>query len=210
MASTRLTTHIRDSLMNSLLKRAFKKRGEDLVKRCADYADRLYRDAMGKDLAQITALPDGWLQSDDDIKVQLGAEIKQVHFIGTLGNWGLPDIFRNAGIVENTDKKWRRFPSKLKGAVVKQYPGDHALVEEFQKLDNEWNELKGEMERAKKVAMAAMNSVSTVKKLIDVWPEVEEFAKHYLEDGERKAILPAIPRDQLNTLLNLPPEEQAA
>lgn len=210
MASTRLTTHIRDSLMNSLLKRAFKKRGEDLVKRCAGYADRLYRDAMSKDLVQINALPDGWLQSASAIKVQLGAEIKQVHFTGTLSNWGLPDIFRNAGIVESTDQKRRRFPAKLGGAVVKQYPGDHELVEEFQKLDNEWNELKGEMERAKKVAMVAMNSVSTVKKLIDVWPEVEEFAKHYLEDGERKAILPAIPRDQLNTLLNLPPEEQAA
>lgn len=210
MASTRLTNPIRDSLMNSLLKRAFKKRGEDLIKRCVDYADRLYRDAMGKDLAQISALPDGWLQTDDDIKVQLGAEIKQVHFTGTLGNWGLPDVFRNAGITENTDRKWQRFPTKLKGQVVKQYPGDHKLVEEFQQLDSEWNDLKAEMERAKKVAMAAMNSVSTVKKLIDVWPEVEEFAKHYLEDGERKAILPAIPRDQLNTLLNLPPEEKAA
>lgn len=210
MASARLTNPIRDSLMNSLLKRAFKKRGTDLIKRCADFADRLYKDAMGKDLAQIEALPDGWLQSDDDIKVQLGAEIKQVHFVGSLANWGLPDIFRNAGVVEITDKKWRRFPSKFKGAVVKQYPGTHALVEEFQKLDNEWNELKAEMEKAKKVAMAAMNSVSTVKKLIDVWPEVEEFAKHYLEDGERKAILPAIPRDQLNILLNLPPEEKAA
>jgi len=210
MASARLTNPIRDSLMNSLLKRAFKKRGTDLIKRCADYADRLYRDAMGKDLAQIDALPDGWLQTDDGVKVQLGAEIKQVHFVGTLGSYGLPDIFRNAGIVELSDKKWRRFPSKLKGQVTKQYPGDHALVEEFQKLDNEWNELTGEMERAKRVAMAAMNSVSTVKKLINVWPEVEEFAKHYLEDGERKAILPAIPRDQLNTLLNLPPEEKAA
>lgn len=210
MASTRLTTHIRDSLMNSLLKRAFRAKGEDLIKRCADYAQRLYRDAMGSNLAQINALPDGWLQTDDDIKVQLGAEIEQIHFTGTLNNWGLPDVFRNAGITEDSDRKWQRFPSKWKGSVVKQYPGDHALVEEFQKLDNEWNELKTEMERSKKVAMAAMTSVSTVKKLIDVWPEVEEFAKHYLEDGERKAILPAIPRDQLNTLLNLPPEEQAA
>lgn len=210
MASTRLTTHIRDSLMNSLLKRAFKKKGEDLIKRCADYAQRLYRDAMGSNLAQIAALPEGWFQTDDDIKVQLGAEIKQIRFTGTLANWSLPDIFRNAAITELTDQKWQRFPSKWEDSVVKQYPGDHALVEEFQRLDGEWNELNNEMERAKKVAMAAMNSVSTVKKLIDVWPEVEEFAKHYLEDGERKAILPAIPRDQLNTLLNLPPEEKVA
>lgn len=206
MASTRLTTAIRESLMNSLLKRAFMKRGNDMIAVRADYARRLYEDAMGKNLAQIEALPKGWLVTDTDIKVQLGAEIKSVYFGGTLSSYGLPDNVRKCGVV--TERTEYRFPYHLVNQVVKQYPGDHPLVAEFQKLDNEWSEFVGEVNRTRKVAMTAMESVSTVKKLIDVWPEVEEFAKHYLEDGERKAILPAIPRDQLNTLLNLPPEDQ--
>jgi hypothetical protein len=208
MASTRLTNHIRDSLMNSLLQRAFKAKGEDLIERCADYAERLYRDAMGSNLLQINALPEGWLPTDDDIKVQLGGEFETIYFSGALNRWALPEVFRRAGVTKLDDRRWKRFPNKWKGSVVKQYPGDHAVVGEFQKLDDDWNELETEMERARKVALAAMSSVSTVKKLIDIWPEVEEFAKHYLVDGERKAILPAISRDQLNTMLNLPPEEK--
>lgn len=205
---TRMTQPIRDALLSKLLRRAFAQRGNDLITRCADFAQRLYRDAMGPNLAQIDALPDGWLTTDNDIKVQLGADVKSVYFSGKLYNWALPETFRKSGITSE-DEIWMRFPEKFKDRVVKQYPGDHALVTEFQKLDNEWNDLSLEISNAMRSAKAAMESVSTVKKLITIWPEVEEFAKEYLENGEQKAILPAIPREHLNNILNLPPENAA-
>ena len=205
MASTRLTNNIRDALLGKLLTRAFKPKGDALIKKAVDFAERLYRDALKYDLARIDALPEGWLPTDDDIKVQLGAQITNIRFRGSLNQYGLGPSFDKAGI-NRPDIPNKRFPASKKGQVVAQYPRIHKLVEEFLQLQNEFKELREEIENAKRTAQGALDSVSTVKKLIEVWPEVEEFAKHYLVDGERKAVLPAIPRDRLNTILNLPPE----
>lgn len=206
---TRLTNSIKDALMSDLLKRAFKKRGDEMIARNVDYAHRLYEDALAPHLKLINSLPKGWLELDDDIKIQLGAEIKQIRFVGTLAAWCLTDDMRKAGIEIQRDKQYKPFPSIYKSACVKPYPGDHPLVLEYDKLKNDWDDLHSEIREAAATARGAMDSVSTVKKLIEVWPEVETLATKYLEDGERKAILPAIPRAQLNTLLDLPPEEAA-
>lgn len=206
---TRLTNSIKDALMGDLLKRAFKERGDEMIARNVDYAHRLYEDALAPHLKLINSLPRGWLATDDDIKVQLGAEIKQIKFHGGLIHWSLTEDMRKAGIKLQSDV-YKPFPSLYKGQCVKQYPGDHPLVIEYQKLMDGWNDLHAAIREAGLTARGAMDSVSTVKKLIEVWPEVETLAREYLEEGERKAILPAIPRAQLNTLLDLPPEEQAA
>lgn len=206
--STRLSNNIKEALLRQLLPRAFKARGEELVKRSADYADRLYRDALAAELTLISSLPEGWLLTDDDIKVQLGAGVVQVKFRGDLDGQNMGE--RRWGGFDLLEVPNRRFPSNKKAAVVKVYPGDHPLVQEYRDLSAQWEGLNEEIGRARRAARNAMDSVSTVKKLIDVWPEVEEFAKHYLEDGDRKAVLPAIPREHLNKVLVLPPQEKAA
>lgn len=207
---TRLTTSIKDALLGDLLKRAFKQRGDEMIARNVDYAHRLYEDALAPHLKLIYSLPKGWLDTEDSIKVQLGAEIKGIRFHGGLSNWSLTEDMRKAGIKFQTDRGDKPFPRLYRSQVVKQYPGDHPLVIEYQKLMDEWNDLHAAIREAGLTARGAMDSVTTVKKLIEVWPEVETLAREYLEEGERKAILPAIPRAQLNTLLDLPPEEQAA
>lgn len=204
---TRLTNSIKDALLGDLLKRAFKERGDEVIARNVDYAHRLYEDAFAPHLKLIKSLPKGWLETDDSIKVQLGAEIKQIRFGGGLANWTETEDMRKAGIKVQT--LYKPFPSLYRRQVIKQYPGDHALVTEYQKLTDEWNDLHAAIREAAVAAKTAMDSVSTVKKLIEVWPEVETLAREYLEEGERRAILPAIPRAQLNTLLDLPPEEAA-
>ena len=49
----------------------------------------------------------------------------------------------------------------------------------------------------------ALGSVTTIQKLIMIWPEVEAFAAPYLQ--EKTAILPVIARERLNDALGLPP-----
>ena len=57
-------------------------------------------------------------------------------------------------------------------------------------------------------AKATLASVSTISKLIDVGPEARVFAEKYAVQGEAKAILPAIPRRELNNALGLPPASE--
>ena len=207
--SQRLTNSIRDKLQEQLLQRAFKKRAQDLVNRCALFAIRVYEDAFARDLKQIKGLPNGWLGTDTDIKVMMSGQMTVLRFWGTLDECRFGDGFKQAG-VDYYKKNDLPFPYKKRGQVCGQYDGTHALAIEYDAIKHEVAELEGEIHRARKTARAAMDAVGTVERLIKIWPEVEEFAKTYLRDGEQKALLPAIPRAELNAALNLPPEEKAA
>lgn len=209
MASTRLTTHIRDALLKKLLERAFKTRCEDFLKWAAAFAVKVHADVFGDDLAKMKALPKGWLPTDDDIMVRFGGDQTRLSFRGSLGTGGIPDIFRRCG-APGGDNVYLVLTTDKKNTTAKVYNARDDLAAEYEAFINERKDLVEEIERAARTAKAAMDSCTTIQKLIAVWPEVEEFAKEFLVDGERKALLPDIPRSQLNAILNLPPEEQAA
>lgn len=209
MASTRLTTPIRDALLEKLLERAFKTRCEDFLKRAATFAVKVHADVFGDDLAKMKALPKGWLPTDDDIMVRFGGDQTRLSFRGSLGSCGIPDIFRQCGALGG-DNVYLVFTSATQNSTAKVYNARDALATEYEAFINERKDLVEEIGRAARTVRAALNSVRTIQKLIDIWPEVEEFAKEFLVDGERKALLPDVPRAQLNAILNLPPEEQAA
>jgi len=209
MATTRLTNNIRESLCKKLMHRAFNERAQDVIDDCADFAHRLYRDAMGRDrLKIIEKLPDGWLPTTERVKVVFGGEHTEVRLSGSLESWGRSNEFASAGAKLVTEGEKLPIPRKMVDSVLKQYEPDHKLTVERVKLVDRKDELEAEIRSAERTAMNAMNSVTTVKKLIEVWPEVEEFAKTYLVDGDRKAVLPSIPRQELNTALGLPPSKK--
>lgn len=209
--AARLTRPIRDAITKKLLHRAFKDRAQAVVDRQADFARRVYEDALKPHLAAIAAVPAGWLPTDDDIKVSFGSEYTQLDFGNGL-SYSIHHTLRACGAERISDKGGNRlelpFPSKFKGQCMKVYDASHPLAEEFRNLQVEQEALVAEVEKAQRTMKATLESVTTVKKLIDVWPEVEEFARPYLYNGERKAILPAIPRAELNAALGLPPGEK--
>lgn len=211
MATTRLTQPIREAIMKKLLHRAFLDRAQAVVDRQADFARRVYEDALKPHLTSIAAVPAGWLPTDDDIKVSFGTDYTQLDF-GSGLSYSVHATLRACGAKALTGPGGNRvelpFPSKFRGQCLKVYDHKHPLAEEFRDLQVEQEALVAEVEKAQRTMKATLESVTTVKKLIEVWPEVEEFAKHYLESGERKAILPAIPRAELNKALGLPPQEK--
>lgn len=217
MAAARLTKNIREALLRQLITRAFRDRAQALVQRSSDFAVRVYEDAMAPHLKAIRALPPGWLVSDDDVKVQFAGDMARLCFNGTLGSGSLDSEFRQAGAKEvdvpgsvkgSFNRPNMPFPKKYQGQCVKVYDATEPLAEEYTQLTREVEDLKAEVKAASRAATVAMESVTTVGKLIEVWPEVEEFARAYLHNGERKAVLPAIPRAELNAALGLPPGEK--
>lgn len=211
MTAARLTRNIREALMKKLITRAFQERAQAMVERQCDFAHRVYQDALKPHLDRIAAIPEGWLPTDDDIKVSFGSDYTQLDFGNGL-SYSIHHALRSAGAKPRQTKAGNRlelpFPSKFRGQCAKVYDHAHPLTEEFNNLTVEQEQLVADIEKAQRVTKATLESVTTVKKLIDVWPEVEEFAKHYLDNGERKAVLPAIPRADLNAQLGLPPAER--
>lgn len=200
----RLTNSIREAIGEKLIKRAFQTKAQEAVKDAAAFAIKVYEDALRDDLPTIRTLKEGWLPTDNDIKVQFGAEVIAIKFNGQWDDYSLDSRLKMAG-AEVLDKSHFPFPSRKKGTVVKIYSATDPLAEEFDKMKSRYAAVIEEIRKAYADAMRAMNQVSSVKKLMEVWPEVTVIAMDYMEAGERKAILPAVPRAELNKALGLPP-----
>lgn len=80
-------------------------------------------------------------------------------------------------------------------------PEGHPLVAEFYALEAESKELDDRADTIKRSVGAACSKVTTVKKLLELWPEAVEL----LPAPEQKAAnLPALPAADLNALIGLP------
>lgn len=210
MASTRLTNSMRDSLMEALMRRAFKSQCEDWAQRFSKFVLKVHAGIYGDDLPRMEALPEGWLPKNREIKVRFGGDAVRLSTTGEFNSqasysvkW--PEEFRACEASKNAIKLMvHTYHNNDREAGV--FDARHPLSAEYQAFMNELTDLQEKIGGAKRTARAALDSVHTIQKLIEVWPEVEVFAKEYLVHGERKALLPDIPRAQLNSVLGLPPE----
>lgn len=84
---------------------------------------------------------------------------------------------------------------------------DDPLVQQFHDLTNAEKDLRDRRATLKAQVRAALNSVTTVKKLLAVWPEAKELLPKNLE--EAKVNLPALAVNDLNAMIGLPTEEAA-
>lgn len=82
------------------------------------------------------------------------------------------------------------------------FAADHPLVLQFGQLENRKSDLKSRRATLKQQVQAVLGSVTTVKKLLEVWPEAKELLPHNLE--EAKLQLPALPIADVNALIGLP------
>lgn len=203
---TRLSTNIKESLWKGLCERSFKKQAEAIVKEQADFAARVYDECFSeKDRKRMYDLPEGWLVTNHYIKVQIASSTFQLHFWGSGTNYSIPEGMKKAG-AKVLDIPNKRFPARLKGSTCGVFDGGSPIAEAWTTLQHKQIDLCETIDDAKRAANVVMNSATTVRRLIDIWPEADEFAKKYLDNGERKVLLPAVSVERLNALLGLPPE----
>lgn len=83
-------------------------------------------------------------------------------------------------------------------------PADHPLTIEFEALETLDADLKDRRDKLKYDVRAMVNSVSTVARLLAVWPEAKELIPTYATQPKN---LPAVNVDNLNAAIGLPTEE---
>ncbi|EMJ6797686.1 hypothetical protein RGI81_003615 [Morganella morganii] len=88
------------------------------------------------------------------------------------------------------------------------FPADHELSKRFAQIVDKESSIEKKEAEIKANVKAALDSVTTIKKLISVWPEVKEI----LPEGEQEqqTSLPAVKVENLNSLIGLPTESEAA
>lgn len=195
MASTKLTNWIREQIVADLMAHRFTKACDKLVKDRAALAVKVYRDFYSRSLlAKIEALPEGWLPTGSDITAQFSGRVDSLAFSGAV--YGLVSKYRT-----KTDAAFRPFLSKDVGRVVAVYDASHPLAIIHAELAGRQKELTEQIEAARRQAEVAVNSATTINRLIELWPEVEPFARKH---ESAKVPLPALPTSELNALLDLP------
>ncbi|OON35643.1 hypothetical protein BTJ39_22480 [Izhakiella australiensis] len=87
------------------------------------------------------------------------------------------------------------------------FAADHEISLKFDILLAEQSIANKRKEDIEKTVWAALNSVTTLKRLIDVWPESQELIPE--KAGSVNAALPALKVEDLNKMIGLPTSEAA-
>ncbi len=202
MASTRLTTSIREHIAKLALSHRFADELMALVADRAAFAEAVYRDIYKQtEREKMAALPEGWLPTVNHIDVQFGEGCRYLTLWFNGSFYG--DLWWISTPVEVI---FKAIPFKHQHGCVKVYEPTHKLSVRFEELDARLTVLRDKHGAAKRQIEAALGSVTTVGKLLELWPEIAPFTKDF---NGIPSPLPAIPTSDLNALLDLPVAEAA-
>lgn len=178
----RLTETIKRNILERALKHGFEKKEAELKERQHNLGLAVYNDVYSKKTQiAMAALPAGYLREDSSIMIRFGSTESRACWDGK-----------------------KRIAEKHYGsyAIAKVYDATHKLTEQFCGYDKERGLLYAERRQAKDNVLAILNSVATLKRLQEVWPECVPFIKDYLTIN--KPMLPTIPVKAVNKQLGLP------
>lgn len=131
-------------------------------------------------------------------------------YLASCHNWSFRVSFGgmqtrlNFGQDEKGDPIYMVTPSTDKALLA----GDHELSKRFMELENKGAQLNSKREEIKNNVYAALKSVTSLKRLLEVWPEAKELLPK-TEDIVR-ATLPSVKVEDLNKMIGLPTETQSA
>ena len=195
--STRLNTTLRDKIVaNALAKAGITKDRQELQTARYAWADELRLTALG---------------TTDEVLAKLSAKVKKAwESIPSSARRSYNDpvytreyIYVNLGGLSACVHFRERAPAPTDTPV---FEADHAITIRFHELENAARDLDDRTDALKTQVRAVVNSVSTVKQLLNVWPEAKELLPATVEESKSK--LPAVQVETLNTLIGLPTEEE--
>jgi len=200
MAQTRLTNDTRENIRTALINQRFADEYTALRAEFAAFALDVYNDVFNPSTRRkMEELPAGWLQKDDDIKINFDVPGErgycQLNFNGTVS--GL-----SSSIGTCPETVHRLFPHNKHGVCCKSYERGHALSIRYAALTERRIDLEATKDAAKTKLTAALWSLTTVEKLIEIWPDAEPFAAPFL--AGKVPNLPSVPVAALNEILRLP------
>lgn len=199
--STRLTNDLRDTIASDILRHRFSEQVDALIADRAAFAEAVYCDIYRKaDREKMEALPKGWLPECSKVGVQFGSTGRSYETVSFDGSFYGP-LGSMRTRVKDAPSSDRRMQNRHAHGCAKVYDDQHKLSIRHQELADRHSALKADFETAKRQTMAALASVSTIKRLIEAWPEVAPFATKH-EAAPRQ--LPSVPTEKLNEMLGLP------
>lgn len=188
MAATRLTRTMRKKIQNALMRRAYVKQKEEIAN-------------LEHELG-MTVYDNKYSQENQALMRKLPAEFweRSKHIYASFAG----DFYRLTlqELVPLGNQHYRHW------TALDYYPEDHELTEAFRKFKKLKEEYEHDCQRLSAEAYGIMAACSTVKKLIETWPEIEPVLQELnISPVQIKEVhLPAV-RQDMNDLFRLSPED---
>lgn len=198
MASTRITAGLRDHIVAGLLRHRFNleqlainEEQERINKRAAERTQGAYEmvftEAERKRLAEA---PEGWYPEVDSVRVQVeGGKVEEVEF----------ETSKRVPY-EVEDGGWRHITA-IVSLDNHYFQVNREVAEMREALDQRRQKLSEDKATLRNRAVAVIESVTTVKRLLEIWPELHDFLPE--ENAGPSGDVPAIMVSDLNEQFGL-------
>lgn len=198
---TRLNAENRDVILCRAITHRFGAAVAELSEQQARLASTIYQDVYGDKIKKFDAFPKGWLPSNDHVQISAAGIFYRFNFNGSFDRYSHRyDILSRYNPV--TDSINRPFPSCDNGRTLKVYDADDDIAQQCESYATDKSALSEQIQTVTRQIKASLDKFHTVKQLLTEWPEIEPFTEGLAPLP--KTMLPAIPTQQLNDLLQLP------
>lgn len=201
----KLSNSIREALLSDLMRHGYSAETNALYAEWAALSEAVYQDLYSaENHATIAGLPDGWLPTVSSIDVAFFGQRETLAFNGRFDRRQLANLLPTPG--EAQTRRILSQDTRRSGSIVV-YSSDHPLSVRRDALRGKTQDFIDRVAKGRAQAWVALCGVTTVKRLVEVWPEVKPFAAKYMTE---KPQLPAVPVAKLNEMLGLPVEGDQA
>lgn len=197
----RLTADMRSTTVTNILKAKLTEEYVAIADRMVEVANTIYEDHIP---GFIRDLPEGTCPTYNFVSFKIGDDYLNFRFNG---HFNVEDKEENY----NRRRDWSHyflkrehinnpFPYNKGGQCLVQLSPGSKRYNEIKAVVDDANNFIVKFFTARKKALGILNSVQTVPKLLEVWPEVEP----YIAEQAPKPQLPALPISEINAVLRLP------
>lgn len=171
----RLTQTMKDAIVGNVVADTLNRRRKKLEKDREAFGDDVYFDLFGKHVAILNNAPNGFFGKRDCVKVQFGDQVTEVRFSVS-----------------------KPVPHAATGYLIYyRYSHSYSLTQRFVRLERRRQKLADDTRELKATVRVTLSTITTDKKLLKIWPEVER----YLPKKTGTENLPAIPVADLNSMI---------
>lgn len=201
--TTRLNVSIKDKIVSNAIKQAgIPTKEEALEKRRAEWAEAVRIHAIGgkQEAAKMERLRKRLRKSLDDAPRKLVKEDDPIRrdydILVNVGGLAYRAYFHGGTDYKHSALVWKITPYQCT------VEAGHALADEFHEIESQANAIREERDTIYSNVRAALDGVRTVKRLLEEWPEAKDLLPSDM--SEEKKHLPAVRREELNSMIGLP------
>lgn len=193
--SVRITKEMRESLASDLIKHRFAQAVKDLCDMRAAHALEVYRDIYTVEQREFMArAPAGMLVTATQLHAKFGTAYTPVYFDGHV--YGILST-----VCPSREVISRPIFHSHTSNPAKVYEAGDLLTVRHELVGHKTDDLAKVVGDARRAALAAISSSTTIDALVKAWPEIAPFTKRFAAKDRN---LPAVNTAKLNEILDLP------